>query len=58
MSAQNQLMNLKGKGADLKPADFLSIQLKLAHAQQEIEYASIMLSKAVEDIKTMFNIQL
>jgi hypothetical protein len=58
MAAQNQLLSLKDKGQDLKPADFLAIQLKLAHAQQEIEYASIMLSKAVEDIKTMFNIQL
>ena len=57
-AAQNQLMNLKGKGDALKPADFLAIQLKLAHAQQEIEYASIMLSKAVDDMKTMMNIQL
>jgi hypothetical protein len=57
-AAQKQLMNLKGKGDALKPADFLAIQLKLAHAQQEIEYASIMLSKAVDDMKTMMNIQL
>jgi hypothetical protein len=58
VAAQQQLMSLKGKGENLKPADFLAIQLKLAHAQQEIEYASIMLSKAVEDLKTLFNIQL
>lgn len=58
VAAQQQLMNLKQKGENLKPADFLAIQLKLAHAQQEIEYASIMLSKAVEDLKTLFNIQL
>ena len=57
-AAQQQLMNLKGKGASLNPADFLAVQIKLAHAQQEIEYASIMLSKAVEDLKTLFNIQL
>lgn len=57
-AAQKQLLSLKDKGEDLKPADFLTIQLKLAHAQQEIEYASIMLSKVVEDLKTMFNIQL
>lgn len=57
-AAQQQLMNLKGKGDALKPADFLAIQLKLAHAQQEIEYASIMLSKAVDDMKTLMNIQL
>lgn len=58
MSAQQQLLNLKGKGDTLKPADFLAIQLKLAHAQQEIEYASIMLSKAVDDLKMIFNVQL
>ncbi len=57
-AAQQQLMNLKGKGDALKPADFLAIQLKLAHAQQEIEYASIMLSKAVDDMKTLMSIQL
>jgi hypothetical protein len=57
-AAQQQLMNLKGKGDALKPADFLAIQVKLAHAQQEIEYASIMLSKAVDDFKTLMNIQL
>jgi hypothetical protein len=58
MSANQQLMNLKGKGDTLKPADFLAIQLKLAHAQQEIEYASIMLSKTVDDIRMLFNVQL
>jgi len=58
MTAQKQLMDLKSKGESLNPGDFLSIQVKLAHAQQEIEYASIMLSKAVEDMKTLFNIQL
>lgn len=57
-AAQQQLTNLKSKGQSLQPADFLAIQVKLAHAQQEIEYASIMLSKAVDDMKTMMNIQL
>lgn len=58
MAAQQQILNLKGKGDSLKPADFLAIQLKLGHAQQEIEFASIMLSKAVDDLKMIFNIQL
>lgn len=55
---QKQLTDLKAKGDSLNPADFLSIQLKMGHAQQEIEYASIMLSKAVEDMKMLFNVQL
>ncbi len=57
-AAQQQLMSMKSKGGALKPADFLAIQLKLAHAQQEIEYASMMLANAVSGLKTLFNIQL
>ena len=58
MAAQQQITNLKGKGDTLQPADFLAIQIKLSHAQQEIEYASIMLGKAVDSLKTLMNIQL
>jgi hypothetical protein len=58
MAAQKQIANLKGKGDTLQPADFLSIQIKMSHAQQEIEYASIMLGKAVDTLKTLMNIQL
>lgn len=57
-AAQKQLMELKSKGDALKPADFLAIQIKLAHAQQEIEYASMMLANAISGLKTLFNIQL
>jgi hypothetical protein len=57
-AAQKQILNLKGKGDALKPADFLAIQIKLAHAQQEIEYASMMLANTVSGLKTLFNIQL
>lgn len=57
-AAQKQLLDMKSKGDSLNPADFLAIQIKLAHAQQEIEYSSIMLSNAVSSLKTLFNIQL
>jgi len=57
-TAQQQLMNLKEKGSNMNPADFLAIQLKLSHAQQEIQYASMLLANAVDALKTMFNIQL
>jgi len=57
-AAQQQLMNLKNKGTTLQPADFLAIQVKLSHAQIEIEYASVMLGKAVDAAKTLMNIQL
>ena len=57
-AAQGQLLSMKDQGDSLKPGDFLAIQLKLAHAQQNIEYASIMLGKAVDDMKTLFNVQI
>ena len=52
------IQNMKLKGGSLSPAALLTIQVKLAKAQQELEYSSVLLSKAVDDIKTMFNIQL
>lgn len=58
VAAQKQLMNIKGKNGVLQPADFLAIQIKMSHAQQEIEYASVLLSKAVDNLKTLMNIQL
>jgi hypothetical protein len=57
-AAQKQLLDMKSKGASLNPADFLAIQIKLSHAQQEIEYASMMLANTVTGLKTLFNIQL
>lgn len=57
-AVQSQLLSMKNKGDSLQPADFLAIQLKLAHAQQEIEYGSLMLSKGVDAMKTLMNIQL
>ncbi|NGX46073.1 MAG: hypothetical protein K940chlam2_01255 [Chlamydiae bacterium] len=56
--AQEQLSGLKDKGQNLAPADMLQIQIKLNTAQQDIEYSSILLSKSVDDIKMMMNIQL
>jgi len=42
----------------MNPGDILLIQVKLAKAKQELEYSSVLLSTAVRDIKTLFNIQL
>jgi hypothetical protein len=57
-AAQQQILNMKKSGNALNPGDFLAVQIKLAHAQQEIEYASMMLSNVVSGLKTLFNIQL
>lgn len=55
---QEMIQGMKTKGGTLSPAELLMVQVKLAKAQQELEYSSVLLSKAVDDIKTMFNIQL
>lgn len=57
-SAIQQLASLKDKQGTLTPGDFLLIQLKLNKAQQEIEYSSVLLSKVIDDMKTLMNIQL
>lgn len=58
VAAQKQLQSLQAKGAHLTPADLLLVQVKLNMAQQEMEYSSVVLAKAVEDIKTLFSVQL
>jgi hypothetical protein len=57
-AAQDQLAMLQEKGTELTPGDMLLVQIKLNKAQQEIEYSSLLLSKAVDDMKMMMNIQL
>jgi hypothetical protein len=57
-SAKQQLSNLKSQGHNLTPGDFLMIQIKMNKAQQEIDFTSVLLSKAVEATKTLMNVQL
>ena len=58
VAAKTQLQNLKDKGENLNPADMLLVQIKLNKAQQELDFSSIMLSKAVDDFKTLMGVQL
>ena len=57
-AARQQLSDMKSKGKNLTPGDFLLIQIKLNKAQQELDFTSVLLSKAVDDFKTLMNIQL
>lgn len=57
-SAQSLVAKLNSNGQQMNPGDLLMIQIKLSKAQQELEYSSVLLSKAVDDIKQMFNIQI
>ena len=55
---QGMVKDMKLSGGSLSPSQLLGIQVKLARAQQEIEYSSVLLSKAIDGIKTLFNIQI
>ncbi len=57
-NAQGMIEHLNASGKMLNPGDLLLIQIKLAKAQQELEYSSVLLSKAVDDIKQVFNTQI
>ena len=57
-ATQTRLKELASSGKPINPGDMLLIQVKLSKAQQELEYSSVVLSKAVDDIKTLFNIQI
>jgi hypothetical protein len=56
--AQNKLKELSTSGHHLSAGQMLLIQVKMNKAQQSLEYSSILLSKAVDDIKMLFNIQI
>ncbi|MEC8306541.1 MAG: hypothetical protein VXZ72_01625 [Chlamydiota bacterium] len=61
---QRNLANIKRSlnsmepGQSLRPADLLRIQIKMSQAQQAMEYSSLLLSKAVDGIKQLMNIQI
>lgn len=55
---QDELVNVAKRGDEMKPAEMLSIQVKISKAQQELEYSSLLLGKAVDDLKMMMTIQL
>lgn len=44
-------------GTSLTPASMLAIQIKVSYVQQELEFFTSMLSKALESTKTIMNVQ-
>jgi hypothetical protein len=58
MAAKKQLQEISAKGKPIQPSDMLLIQVKLAQAQQELEYSSVLVSKVVDVIKQTINIQI
>jgi hypothetical protein len=57
-ATQAHLAAIAAKGEQMNPADMLMVQIKLNKAQQELEYSSLLLGKAIDDLKLMMNIQL
>lgn len=57
-AAKQHVEMISQQGTNINPADMLLIQIKLNKAQQELEFSSILLSKAVDDLKQLMNIQL
>lgn len=57
-ATQEQVQQIAAQGKSMNPADMLLIQVKLNKAQQQLEYSSMLLGKAVDDFKQMMNIQL
>ncbi|KAJ8136941.1 hypothetical protein OY671_009846 [Metschnikowia pulcherrima] len=57
-SIQGKSAELAGTNGEIRPGDMMLIQIKMAQAQQEIEYSSTSLSKVIDSIKQILNIQL
>jgi flagellar hook-basal body complex protein FliE len=57
-SAKMQLQNLKDKGTNMSPSDFLLVQIKMNKAQQLLEFTSVLLSNAVSGFKQLMQVQL
>jgi hypothetical protein len=55
---KKSLESLAQQGKNLTPGQLLLIQVKLSQAQQEIEYSSVLLSKVIDVLKQIINIQI
>lgn len=57
-AARQKIQDLSTRADSLNPAELLLVQIKLNKAQQLLDYSSVLLSKAVDDMKMLFNVQL
>lgn len=57
-NAAGLVNNLNASGKAINPGELLLVQVKLQKAQQELDYTSVLLGKAVDVIKTLFNVQI
>ncbi len=57
-AAKQKIQDISDHGDSMNPAELLLVQIKLNKAQQLLDYSSVLLSKAIDDMKMLFNIQL
>ncbi|KPK33652.1 MAG: hypothetical protein AMS24_00270 [Chlamydiae bacterium SM23_39] len=55
---KKRLEELQATNKQLKPSELMLIQVNIAQAQQCIEFSSVLISKVVDALKQMMNIQL
>lgn len=55
LSREVEIMHLNNK--EITPANMLRIQMKVGYVQQEIEFFTAVLNKALESTKTIMNVQ-
>lgn len=53
----NLTNSLKANAGKMSPSDLLTVQLKMSGVQQQMEFFSVLLGKAVDNIKTIMSIQ-
>lgn len=58
LAVNQRLKDMATNGEDLKPGDFLMVQVKMNLAQQEIEYSTTMLGKVIDSLNKVMSIQL
>lgn len=57
-AAKKQLGAISAQGANLSPAEFMLVQLKMNKAQQELDFTSAVLGKSIEGFKSIMNVQI
>jgi len=50
-------VNMLAEGGNLSPATMLTIQIKMNSVAQELEFFTSLLSKSIESVKTIMNVQ-
>ena len=56
--SQKMISNLSTQGKSISPTKLILIQIQLAHAQQSLEFGSVLLSKAVDSVKNLMQTQI